>query len=266
MILQAAELVVPGKALVLGAGGCEEIPLAELVARFSSVTLNDIDEAKLRQALCVRDMDTSARAKVDLQIADLSGVTGPAIARIEEVVAANARSTDAIGAMARVLDEQPPGEFPIAGRFELVVASCVLSQLHFRLAQEAAGRFKARFPDCADELDQSDVWKHAVYRLARRMEERLVDEMRGLVADGGLVYLSETVQVCYITLTPDGRWQTEGTFRMLRTQDLADYVQGRLQVLLRGRWEWIVSPPIEAGQTGRLYDVQALVLRHAHGA
>jgi hypothetical protein len=261
MILQPAELVAPGRAVVLGAGACEEIPLVELIARFAEVTLNDIDAQKLEQAPSAIALDAAARARVKLQPGDLAGVTDALIVRIEQSLAASTRWPDAIEAMARAIDEPVSGTFPIAGRFELVVASCVLSQLHFRLTQEASARFDARFPEHGDELRQSDAWKTAVYRLARRMEDRMIDDLRMLVADAGLVYLSETVQMCFITLAPDGRWQSEGTFRMLRTKDLEDYVRGRYQVLARERWEWVVSPPTEPGQTGRLYDVQALVLR-----
>ena len=48
------------------------------------------------------------------------------------------------------------------------------------------------------------------------MEARFIDDLVALVAPSGLVYLSESVQMCYVELTADGRWQTEGTYRMLR--------------------------------------------------
>ena len=150
---------------------------------------------------------------------------------------------------------------PIDGQFELVVASCLLSQLHFQLTHAAAARFAARFPGQADALGGSDTWKKSLYAAARRMEDRFIADLAALVVPRGAIYLSESAQMCYVRLAADGGWQTDGTYRMLRTTDLADYIRGRFAIVERGRWEWVVSPPQAPGDTGRLYDVQALVLQ-----
>ncbi len=261
MILRAAAAAAPGRVAVLGAGACEEIPVAELVERFADMTLNDVEEQPLREAVDALDLAPKIREKLRIEVADLSGLTKPALARIENVIATAADPSEAIGAMASVLDAVEAEAFPIAGRFDLIVASCVLSQLHFGLTHRAAASFETRFPGDVDRLRQSEVWKTALYKTARRMEERFIAEVAMLVVDGGLVYLSESTQMCYVQLAPHGQWQTEGTYRMLRTKDLADYVRQRFTVSQRERWEWIVSPPANAGETGRMYDVQALVLR-----
>ena len=66
--------------------------------------------------------------------------------------------------------------------------------------------------------------------------------------------------MCDIRLNPSGQWATAGTYRMLRSQQLADYVDPRFALVAQGRWHWVVSPPERAGDTGRLFDVQAVVL------
>jgi hypothetical protein len=48
---------------------------------------------------------------------------------------------------------------------------------------------------------------------------------------------------------------------MLRTKELADYVRERFEIVGRNRWEWVVNAPQTTGDTGRLFDVQALVLK-----
>jgi hypothetical protein len=214
----------------LGAGACQEIPLAELAARFDKITLNDVDEQPLRQAVEALALEADVRAKIHIEVADLSGVTQTALASIDRLLATAADPR-------------------------------VLSQLHFDLAHQAAAKLESRFPGAAVDLRRSSAWTAALYRTARQMEERFVDALANVVTDRGLVYLSESVQMCYIELADDGGWQTEGTYRMLRTTDLADYVRGRFAIRARGRWEWIVSPPAAAGETGRMYDMQALVLR-----
>ncbi len=258
-IARAADAVAACRAIVLGAGACEEIPLAELVARFGLVTLNDVELAPLERA--VARLDTQGREKIDLQVADLTGTAQPLLEKIGNALQTAADPGSASERMAEIVASQAAGGLLLAGKYDLVVASCVLSQLHVGLAHQAADLFAIRFPGKLEQLRGAECWTTALYRLARRIEARFIDDLIGLVADGGLIYLSESVQMCYVERTPSGPWQTKGTYRMLRSTDLSDYVDGRFSIAQRGRWEWVVSPPAEAGQTGRLYDVQALVLR-----
>jgi hypothetical protein len=261
MILRAAEGVAPGRAIVLGAGACEEIPLAELAARFAEVALNDVDQQSLARALDALELNAVDRQKIKIRFADLTGMIQPALGAIQRALATVGDAPRAIDAMSGALDNVVAGEFPITGRYDLVIASCVLSQLHFALVHEAARQFEARFGGQAEALRESDRWKAVVWKIARRMEDKLVVDLTTIVGPGGLVYLAESAQMCYIRLADGGRWQSEGTYRMLRTTDLADYLQGRFTIVERGRWEWVVWPPRKAGDVGRLYDVQALVLR-----
>lgn len=266
MILRAAEAVPPGEVIVLGAGACDEIPLAELVARFRHVTLNDVERERLERALAAARCDAKSREEVDLRIADLTALTEPLVERIEESLSSCDDPVAAIEHMVTIVAEATSGSLPgasLGGKHDLVVASCVLSQLHFGLTHRAGDLFERRFPGKRDSLGGAAPWTTALYQLARRMEARFIDDLVALMADGGLVYLSESVQMCYVELTPAGTWRTEGTYRMLRSADLRDYVDRRLTIVERARWEWVVSPPTAVGQTGRLYDVQAIMLRAA---
>ena len=91
-------------------------------------------------------------------------------------------------------------------------------------------------------------------------EVRPGDDLARLTGPGGLVYLSESAQMCFVEPTTGGKWQSEGTWRMLRSTSLTDYFDARFEVVGRARWDWVVTPP---GATDRMrwYDVQALVLR-----
>ena len=124
-------------------------------------------------------------------------------------------------------------------------ASCTITWLH-----GAAARFEARYPGQGELLRTSDAWTRSLHDLARRIEERFVDDLAQLVAPGGRVYLSESVQMCYVTLAADGGWTSPGTYRMLRTKDLADYVRGKFTVVERDRWEWVVNAPAKTGDVG----------------
>lgn len=263
LILDAAGKVRPGRVVVLGAGNCAEIPLAELVARFEHVTLNDVNGQLLEGAVAAAALDEQARAKVDLHVADLTGVTETLVEKISTALATIEDPQAAVAVMARLVDAEQVAPLPISGQFDLVVASCLLSQLHFDLVHRCAERFASRYPGRGDQLAGSSLWTTAMFGMARRMEAALIDGIAALVAHGGLVYLSESPQMCYIQLTEAGAWETAGTFRMLRSAEIDDYVDERFAIVTRRRWHWVVAPPQQPGQVGRLFDVQALVLRMA---
>jgi hypothetical protein len=261
LIAAAGDTAHPGRAVVLGAGNCAEIPLAELAARFERVTLNDVDGELVEQGIVSAGLDAAARAKIDVQVADLTGVTQTLLDKFDAAHLAASDPEQAIDEMARLVDDQTVDAMPLAGKYDLVVASCVLSQLHNRLAHGSEERFARRFPDQVEQFKASPRWAAALSGMARRMEVRLIDGLIELLAPGGLIYLSESPQMCYIKLTADGRWETQGTYRMLRTADLTDYIDRRFAIIAHGRWHWVVSPPEKPGEVGRLFDVQALVLR-----
>ncbi len=131
---------------MLGGGPCEEIPLAELLRQFDEVLLNDIDAATVQRAVDALPADPSLRAKFGLKIADLTGATADALARVDQAVLAADAPAAAATAIAHALEAVQPEPFPIAGQYDLVVCSCVLVQLHVALTSGAAERFRRPFP------------------------------------------------------------------------------------------------------------------------
>ena len=67
----AAEVTASGSALVLGAGPCADIPLAELLAAFDRVVLSDFDAALLAQAI-ERLPPDAERERIELDVSDLT--------------------------------------------------------------------------------------------------------------------------------------------------------------------------------------------------
>jgi hypothetical protein len=261
LIKAAADSAHPGRAAVLGAGNCAEIPLADIAARFEHVTINDVDAAELEKGIAAAHLDDAAKAKLEVRVADLTNVTEGLIAAIEKLLETSADPDDAIEAMSQLVDDAPLEGMPLDDKYDLIVASCVLSQLHFGLLHRADAAFEARFPRQENLLRESVRWTSSLYEMARRMEQRFIDDLAARVAPGGLIYLSDSTQMCYVKRTAEGKWDIEGTYRMLRSQYIADYLDGRFVAVARDRWHWLVSPPQATGDVGRLFDVQALVLR-----
>jgi hypothetical protein len=260
MILEAAGKVNAGRAIIVGAGRCQEIPLLELAGRFGSVVLNDRDESLLEEALAVSGLVGGPGSKIQRCVADLTGVTGDFLRAVSDYLATANDPASAIGGLASLAEAARPTGFRTDQTYDLVIASCVLCQLHVAACNRASELFEARFPGRGHSLRGSESWVQAVYQLARRMEQVFIDTIHGLVEPGGRIYLSDTVQGGFVYVTPEGRWVTDGVDRMTRTTELSDYFDGRFQVEQRGRWHWIIDPAREPGGVGRFYNVQGLAL------
>jgi hypothetical protein len=278
-ILAAAAQTGTQRAVVLGAGACEEIPLAELAERYEQVVLVDLDQASLDQALAAPGLPEPIRHRFDLRIADLTGLADELARRWRSALEGPIEVESAIERLAAIADsalaENGSAEFEAGERaapdgrrllealggapFDLVVASCLLSQLHAPVSQRAEQAFGERFAAGPSPLRAAPCWQTSLDRLARRIEADFMSQLPALVAPGGRIYLSESVQVCFIEPASDGAWMTAGTYRMTKSLELRDYVDARFQIEAGARWTWVAALP-EARRPGRLFDVQALTL------
>ena len=259
LILRAAEQAVAGRAIVMGAGACREIPLADLVARFDHVALNDINAEGVESAAA--QIDPAGREKLAIQIADLTGIVDPVVATIRQRLSKCIDPHSACDAMAESLEASPAGSFSARGRFHLVIASCVLGQLHYALTHRSDVLLEQRFPGHVAQLRNSPRWVANLRQLAHRMKAIFLDGLVRSTVAGGFVYLADTVQLCNVHLTPWGRWTTGKAYRMLRSAKLEDLLDDRFTVVERAQWDWVGTPPSATKLTGRVYDVQALLLR-----
>src|SRR5690242_4642279 len=106
LILQAAEQTAHDRAIVLGAGECREIPMAELAGMFAEVTLNDIFPDPLEEALASlvasrAETIPAVREKMRIEVADLTGLVEPLMDTIGRRLS---KATDPASA-ARVLSD-----------------------------------------------------------------------------------------------------------------------------------------------------------------
>lgn len=260
LILGASDQVASGRAVILGGGRCQEIPLAELAGRFRQVTLNDMHESLLKHALAEAGLDQERTAKIQLRVADLTGLTDSFVRRLKESLNEVQDPAAAAQRFADVAEGARPIRLSGEDCGDLVIASCVLSQLHVVASDQALQLFAARFPGQEHVLRRSEEWVRSLYNLARRMEDTFIDGLIGLTARGGRIYLSDTVHLFFVEAMPQGQWVTEGSYRMTRTTQMIDYLDDRFQVEEQAQWAWIAVPPQLPDQVGRLYTVQGLVL------
>ncbi len=268
LILEVAGQVNPGAAIVLGAGRCDEVPLVALADRFEQVTLNDQDRSLLDEAVAAHHL-ANHDPPLAFEAADLTGVTQRLLDQAGRRVATVDSPETAIEQLTELVSEVKPVPYSPRETFDLVVASCVLSQLHVRAVEQLVGLMAERWPgsdqgtSSIQALRSSKGFTSAMLGLAHKMEEEFVTSIYHLLAPGGIAYVSDTVQFCFIHGQADGSWASDGSYRMTRTVQLSDYFDDRFRLARLGQWPWVYQPPQGAGQVGRLYNVQALAVSNS---
>jgi hypothetical protein len=262
MIGEAAHLSGGGIATLLGCGRCGEIPLHELAKTFRSIDLVDNDRAALDaiEERCRSWQETTWH----IHEADLTGLIAPLRREARQIAAAAADVRSCLDRFCELLDMAAPELWTAPGgeRFELVVCSAVLTRLQAGVRRALQEEMSAAFPDDVAPMISSERWRQTVWRFARDLEERLVRHLRWLCCERGVVYLSDTVYVCWVEETEPGRFRTEGAWIATRTARLNDYLLAADEVLRERQWQWMRWER-DGRYAGRLYGVQAITYRPA---
>jgi hypothetical protein len=250
--------VPPGRALILGAGACREIPLEALARRFEMVVLVDQDGDALAAAAARLDA-APVEAVVVTEVRDVTGIAEALIAGAEQRLGSASSPAHAIELLiklaegARLLPEPPRPEW------DLVIASCVGTQLHLRALDGITRRFAQRFADAGETLARSAAWTDAMMRLSWRLQDAFLEHLLGLVAPGGQIYVADTVQVGQVYARADGGWRTPGWYRMTRERVLAAMLPPAARPLHGGQWPYVVAEP-SPDAAGLVYNVHAVVM------
>ena len=74
----------PQKALILGSGNCSDIPLWELVSKFSDGEINFLDFDSVATPLFLNQLKTNKKRKVNFLVEDMCGINSEIFDKIEE--------------------------------------------------------------------------------------------------------------------------------------------------------------------------------------
>src|SRR5688572_8857401 len=193
-------------ALVLGAGGCRDIPLEGLVSEFDRTVLVDADTEQTERALS--DLPSNLLGKVSLIKADVAGVAkGFDRAFGQAVTARNYRQyAQRAAEVFRDMDVTEswfdPGE-----KYSFVCSQLLASQLVniplMHLGPVAASKFNRPFnpltPSGRDDAELVEVINQQMVDIPTGH----VDHLRQLVKDNGTVHFADTV-----TARVNGQWAT----------------------------------------------------------
>ncbi len=267
LALQKRQQSASHSTLVLGAGACTEVPLAELARDSDEVVLADYDLASMRQG---RDELTtpSLRNRVRLLACDISGGASADLSRLikqqswDKLVPQGARIV--FDAAARCLEQCPVPDPPEieglhAGEFGVVISSLVLSQLFSYPLLDVLDHVQRISPEYLGEQERHRRYQEAAQTFRVRVIEAHLHLLRDLVDVGGIVVLLSDVRGFVFA---DSATENDGQHRRtlpIVPRGFAELVRESFGVLEERHWEWITDLP-EQVKVGRGYEVGGYVL------
>jgi hypothetical protein len=257
-------LADPGSVAVLGCGRCAEIPVRLLNEKFDRVDLIDVDEEALDfvRTKC-REWNDEKNA-YRFHCADLTGMIETVAPQALELVQNAVDPIECLKQLGVLLESTKPTfwEHPQRERYDFLVCSGVLTQLQALVRESVEKIYLRRFPQCSPALSELKHWTESLWNFARSLEDGFIKHLDKLTKPHGIVYLSETVHVSWLTQLDEQSVSTEGSWIATRTSRLADYLSPSDTILNERHWKWLREGR-EGNFWGRLYGVQSLIYRVA---
>ena len=248
-----------GLAVVLGAGHAFDLPLVELARSFEKLVLVDIDAATLDATVAGVLKDPGLRARTELRLLDLTGVNGQLVERIDDAVASAANAAEARDRLEALCWtyrlEPPPRLLPPEERADLLVSSCVLSQVSWPQRVYARRVYERRFSSLPGPLKLA--WARHFTYLELRLQQ---DHLTSLAGVAEQVALTCDVVNHLTALDAAGTERKSGrTIPALGVPSLLERVPKLFAVEGHARWEWGFARATRAG-TGSQRDVEGVRL------
>jgi hypothetical protein len=241
-------------AVILGAGHAFDLPLVELAKAFQKVVLVDIDADALNATVAGVLKDPGLRARTELRPLDLTGVNGQLVRRIDEAVAAAADAAEArdrLEALCWTYRLAPPRLLPPEERADLLVSSCVLSQVSWPQRVYARRVYERRFSSLTGPWPgplERRWGRHFTY-LELRLQQ---DHLTSLAGVADQVALTCDVVSSPTVLDAAGTERKSGqTIPTLGVPSLLERVPKIFAVQGHASWEWGFSKATRDGNGSR---------------
>jgi predicted RNA methylase len=267
-VLQIRQPSVSHSTLVLGAGACTEVPLAELARDSDEVVLADLDLASMQQG---RDELSSPtlRKRVRLLACDISGGVSAKLNRLigqqpwGRLVPQDAQAV--YDAAARCLEQCPVPDPPeIEGlhphEFGVVISSLVLTQLFSYPLLDILDHVQRIAPGYLGEQERHRHYQKAAQAFRVRVIRAHLHLLQELLDVGGIVVLLSDVRGFVFDINSKGNDVEHRRTMPLVPRTLSDLIHDNFMVMEERNWEWITDLP-EKGKLGRGYEVIGYILK-----
>jgi hypothetical protein len=244
----------PGRALavVLGAGHAFDLPLVELARSFERLVLVDIDADALNATVSGALKDPMLRARTELRLLDLTGVNGQLVRRIDEAVESAASAAEARERLEALCWTYrlaaPPRLLPPEERADLLVSSCVLSQVAWPQRVYARRLVERRFSAFPGPLELR--WARHFTYLELRLQQ---DHLTSLAGVAEQVALTCDVVDNATVLDAAGTERRTGQFvPTLGVPSMLERVPKLYQIEGHASWEWARYKATRGGRGSRM--------------
>jgi len=262
MIVDAATLAGSGDAAVLGCGKCTEIPVRYLSEIFKRVDLVDLDSDALKSIETQCWQWEEAKNSCVLHHSDLTGLIPEIESNARDIAAKASGPLPCLDRLGELLALATPSFWRSRNneKYNLLICSAVLTQLQATVRNRIENIFLDRYGGHAFLLSSHEKWRRHIWNFARQLEDGFVTHLKTLTVPEAIIYISDTVRVCFVKFISEDLFSTEGSWIVLGTNRLTDYFDSSYKIIREASWSWFL-PKIENNSDGRLYEVQALVLR-----
>jgi hypothetical protein len=233
-------------AVILGAGHAFDLPLVELAKAFEKLVLVDIDADALNATVHGVLKDPGLRARTELRLLDLTGVNGQFVRRVDEAVASAESAADArdrLEALCWTYRLTPPARLlPPEERADLLVSSCVLSQVSWPQRVYARSVYERRFASLPGSVELR--WARHFTYLELRLQQDHLTSLAGVAEQVAL-----TCDVVSKTLVLDASGTERQSGRpvpILGVPSLLERIPKLFGVDGHASWEWRFSKATRA--------------------
>src|SRR6266852_2118448 len=268
-MLEALQIRQPSAShstLVLGAGACTEVPLAELARNSDEVLLADLDLASMQQA---RDELSSPalRKRVRLLSRDICGGVSANLNRLigqqpwSRLVSQDAQAV--YDAAARCLEQCPVPDPPDIeglhpGDFGVVISSLVLTQLFSYPLLDTLDHVQRIAPGYLGEQERHRHYQEAAQAFRIRIIQAHLHLLQNLLDVGGSIVLLSDIRGFVFDV-----YGTDHDAQHRRSMPLAPpvlpaMVRDNFTIKEEAHWEWLTDLP-KKGKLGRGYEVVGYV-------
>ncbi|MFL5656499.1 MAG: hypothetical protein ACJ8CB_20265 [Ktedonobacteraceae bacterium] len=256
--------------VVLGAGACTEVPLAELARASDEVVLADFDLASMQQG---RDElpSRALRKRVRLEQCDISGGVSSNLNHLLEkqpwstLVSQGAQAVfhAAANCLEQCIVPDPPELEGLGrGEFGLVISSLILSQLFSYPLLDILDHVQRIAPQFFGEQERDRRYQEAAQAFRIRIIQAHLHLLQSLVDVGGsIVLLSDIRGFAFDVYGTDHDAQHRRTMPLV-PRTLPNIVRDNFTLREEAHWEWLTNLP-EEGKLGRGYEVAGYILSSA---
>lgn len=254
--------------VILGAGACTEVPLAEIACASDEVVLVDLDIPSMQKAYTALESPV-LRRKVRLVEADISGGVSANLARriqVQDWQKLKAQGASVLFDAAAlclercVVPASPQVQTLGGGAFGLIISSLVLSQLFSYPILDLLDAIQRVAPKLLGEQERHRRYQEAAQNFRIRVINAHLYLLKELLDAGGVAVLLTDIRGFAFSVYGTDHDAQHRRLIPLVPRTFPDLIKNNFSVREEAQWEWLTDLP-EGERLGRGYEVAGYIVQ-----